>query len=107
MIHLKQNIRQTDAQWVLEFVIPKQGWRIDRTTLGHLADAHNRIFQEQVGVSGCSCEFKAQHQVWYSRLGQYDQQIRDIAYPPEEIPEEIKSLPTKSRGRKPKGTSGI
>jgi alkyl hydroperoxide reductase subunit AhpC len=81
MIHLKQNIKQEDAAWVLEFVMPKQGWRIDRTTLGYVADAHNRIFEEQVGVSGCSCEFVAQHQVWYSRLSQYEQQIRDIAYP--------------------------
>ena len=80
MLNLKQNIKQEDAQWVLEFVVPKQGWRIDRTTLGYLADAHNRIFEEQVGVDGCSCNFKAQHGMWYGRLNQYDPQIKEIAY---------------------------
>ena len=82
MIHLKQNIKQEDAQWVLEFVVPKQGYRIDRTTLGYLADAHNRIFEEQVGVDGCSCNFKAQHGMWYGRINQYDPELKAIAYPP-------------------------
>jgi len=103
MIHFKDDIKQEDAQWIIEFVMPKQGWRIDRRTLGWLAEAHNKAFQEQVGVPGCSCEFRACHQSWYSRLGQYMPQIDAIAYPPIT---EIKSVMGK-RGRKPKGPTGI
>ena len=113
MINFRQDIKQEDAQWVLEFVMPKQGWRIDRTTLGYLADAHNRVFAEFVSVDGCSCNFKAQHQVWYSRLGQYEQQIRDIAYPvtkTETGETGYSKTPAKTSakaGRKPKAPSGL
>lgn len=103
MIHFRNDITKDDAQWIIEFVVPKRGWRIDRKTLGWLSEAHNKAFEEQVAVPGCSCEFKACHQVWYSRLDQYQQQIEDIAYPPVT---EIKSVMGR-RGRKPNGPKGI
>jgi len=96
MIHFRKDIKQEDAQWVLEFVMPKRELRINRDTLNHVAKAHNLVFEEHVQVSGCSCEFKALHQVWYSRLGQYESQIKEIAYP-------VKP----KRGRKPNGEDQV
>mgnify|MGYP003347298403 CR=1 FL=1 len=92
MIHFRQNLSQQDAQWVLEKAFSIFGYRIAHSTLSILAEAHNKVFEEAVGVSGCSCEYKAQHQVWTSRLSQYQAQIEAIAYPPvESAPSEIVS----------------
>jgi len=95
MIHFNEKISQQDAQWIIEEVMPKQGWRIDRTSLGWLSKAHNKAFLEQVQVPSCSCEFKACYQMWYSRLGQYQQQIKDAA------------TPKPKRGRKPNGEDQV
>jgi hypothetical protein len=51
------------------------------------------MFQEQVGIPGCSCEYVATYNVWKSRVEQYEQQLRDIAYPVEQ---------PVTKGRKPK-----
>jgi len=78
----KSEVSQADAQWVLEHVVPKAGYRIDHSTLSMWRDAHNKVFEEQVGIPGCSCEYIATMRVWQSRISQYDSQIREIAYPP-------------------------
>jgi bifunctional pyridoxal-dependent enzyme with beta-cystathionase and maltose regulon repressor activities len=82
MIHFKNYLSQTDAKWVLEEAFPVFVHRIAHPTLSRIAEAHNKVFEEQVGIPGCSCEYKATHQVWTSRLGQYKSQIEAIAYPP-------------------------
>ena len=116
MIHFRQNITQADALWVMERAFPIFSYRIAHPTLSILAEAHNKVFEEHVGVPGCGCEYKAVHAVWTSRLNQYKQQIEDIAYPPvvlepsEIIVEgitEIQTLPNEirvktTRGRKKK-----
>ena len=84
----KSEISQGDAQWVLEHVVPKSGYRIDHSTLSMWRDAHNRVFEEQVGIPGCSCEFVQTMKIWQSRISQYDAQIKEIAYPP--VVEEVK-----------------
>ena len=96
MIHFKQNLSQADAQWVLNEVFPVFSHRIAHATLSKIMEGHNKVFEEQVNIPGCGCEYKATHAVWCSRLSQYEQQIRDIANPPVvETTEE-----PKTRGRK-------
>jgi hypothetical protein len=75
-------LTQADAQWVLEHVVPKAGYRIDASTLGMWRDASNKVFVEKVGIPGCSCEYIATMKVWQSRIDQYKSQIEAIAYPP-------------------------
>ena len=95
MIHFKQTLTQTDAQWVLDRAFTIFNHRVAHVTLSTLMEAHNKVFEEQVGIPGCTCEWIATHRVWTSRLSQYDPQIRAIAYP-EPVVEEVKS----KRGRK-------
>lgn len=82
MIHFNENLTQEDALWILNEVIPKAAFRIDHKTLSWWRDAHNKAFHEQVGIPGCSCEFKATMGVWQGRINQYQPQIENIAYPP-------------------------
>jgi hypothetical protein len=82
MIHFNENLTQEQARYIMEEVIPKAGWRIDRTTLSYWEKAHNYAFHEQVGQPGCSCEFVATMGVWQSRISQYKPQIEEKAYPP-------------------------
>ena len=80
MIHFNENLSPTDAQWVLDqWVIFSH--RITHPTLSKISEMHNKVFREQVGVAGCSCEYKAQHAMWHSRLDQYKSQIEERAYP--------------------------
>lgn len=113
MINFNTDITQEQARYILEEVFPKHGYRIDHKTLGWWRDAHNFAFREQVSVPGCSCEYLATYNVWRSRLGQYEQQIRDVAYPP--VITETgttgkstgKTSTTGKSSRKPKGNSGL
>ena len=82
MINFNTDITQEQARYIIEEVFPKAGYRIDHKTLAWWRDAHNYAFKEQVSIPGCSCEYIATYNVWRSRLGQYAQQIEDIAYPP-------------------------
>jgi hypothetical protein len=97
MINFNEQLSQTDAQWVLDqWVIFSH--RIAHPTLSKIAEMHNKVFREQVGVAGCSCEYKAQHAMWHSRLDQYKSQIEERAYPKAEevvveAVTEIQSMP--------------
>ena len=80
MIHFNTELKQEEAQWVLD------QWhlfdhRVAHPTLSRISEMHNKVFQEQVGVPGCSCEYKATHGVWVSRLNQYKNEINNIANP--------------------------
>ena len=102
MINFNEQLSQTDAQWVLEQVFPVFSHRIAHPTLSKLMEGHNKVFREQVGIPGCSCEYKATHSIWASRLGQYRPQIEERAYPKTEevIVEavtEIQSMPNEIR----------
>ena len=80
MINFNEQLSQTDAKWVLDqWVIFSH--RIAHPTLSKISEMHNKVFREQVGVAGCSCEYKAQHAMWHSRLDQYKSQIEERAYP--------------------------
>ena len=81
MINFNPQLSQADAKWIIEDVLPRAGYRINHDTLGWWMRAHNKAFTEQVGIPGCSCEYLQTYNVWHSRIGQYEQQIRDIAYP--------------------------
>lgn len=90
MIHFNENLSPTDAQWVLEQVFPVFSHRIAHPTLSKLMEGHNKVFQEQVGIPGCSCEWKSCHMVWTSRLDQHKSLIEARAYPPVEVaPSEV------------------
>jgi hypothetical protein len=93
MINFNEQLTQEQARYILEEVVPKASYRIDRTTLGYWEKAHNYAFKEQVSQPGCSCEMVATMNVWQGRINQYDPQIRAIAYPPV-----VEEKPT--RGRK-------
>ena len=101
MINFNENLSPTDAQWVLDqWVIFSH--RIAHPTLSKISEMHNKVFREQVGVAGCSCEYKAQHAMWHSRLDQYKSQIEERAYPKvEEVVveavTEIQSMPNEIR----------
>jgi hypothetical protein len=111
MIHFNEQLTQQDAQWVLD------QWhifdcRIAHPTLSKIMEMHNKVFMEQVGVPSCSCEYKATHGVWGSRLSQYRSNIEAIAYPPvqvtpseiiEEAVTEIQTLPNEIRVKTTKG----
>ena len=79
MINFNEQLTQDQARYIIEEVFPKAGYRITHDTLVWWRDAHNYAFKEQVGIPGCGCEYVATFNVWRSRLGQYEQQIRDIA----------------------------
>ena len=95
MINFNYDLPQGKTQWILEFVVPKTGHRVDHTTLSWWMEAHNAAFKEQVSIPGCSCEYIATMRVWQGRINQYDPQIIAIAYP-EPVVEETKP----KRGRK-------
>ena len=95
MINFNPQLSQADAQWIIEDVFPKAGYRINHDTLSPWRDAHNKAFTEQVSIPGCSCEYIQTYNVWSSRLGQYEQEIRDRAYPPI-----IEEKPTRGRKKK-------
>jgi hypothetical protein len=82
MINFNEQLSQADAQWILEEVIPKSGYRVDHKTLTWWMQAHNKAFKEQVGIPGCSCEYIQTSKVWQSRINQYQSQIEAIANPP-------------------------
>ena len=99
MINFNTQITQEQARYVIEEVFPKAGYRINHDTLVPWMKAHNYAFKEQVGIPGCSCEYIQTYNVWSSRLGQYKQQIQDIAYPPVVMSDtEVKK--SKSRAKK-------
>jgi hypothetical protein len=113
MINFNEQLNQADAKWILEEVVPKATYRIDHKTLQWWADAHNKAFKEQVGIPGCSCEYKATMMVWQGRINQYDPQIRAIAYPPVKTQtgetgiSDGKPKTSAKASRKPKGNSGL
>ena len=89
MIHVNENLSQENARWVLE-QWPVFSYRIAHPTLSKIMEMHNKVFQEQVGIPGCSCEYVATMNVWQSRISQYRAQIEAIAYPPVEVaPSEV------------------
>jgi hypothetical protein len=95
VINFNTELTQEQARYIIEEVFSKRGYRIDNTTLNWWMKAHNFAFREQVGIPGCSCEMLQTYNVWNSRLGQYEQQIRDIAYPPI-----VEEKPTRGRKKK-------
>lgn len=123
MIHFNEQLTQEQAQWILREVFPIFSYRIAHPTLSKIMEGHNLAFREQVSVPGCGCEYKATHAVWTSRLSQYHPQIEAVAYPPvvnepseiiteavvstQTLPNEIRSITKKTRGRKPNGPTGI
>jgi len=95
MINFNEQLSQADAKWIIEDVLPKVGYRINHDTLVPWRDAHNKSFKEQVSIPGCSCEYVATYNVWSSRIHQYSDRIRAIAYP---VVEEVQVKTT--RGKK-------
>ena len=113
MINFNENLTQEQAKYILEEVVPKASYRIDRTTLGYWEKAHNYAFKEQVSQPGCSCEMVATMNIWQGRINQYDPQIRAIAYPPVKTQtgetgiSDGKPKTSAKASRKPKGNSGL
>ena len=113
MINFNEQLKQEDALWILNDLVPTSGYRIDHTTLNNWAKGHNLAFREQVGIPGCSCEYKATMMVWQGRINQYDPQIRAIAYPPTKTEtgetgiSDGKPKTSAKAGRKPKAQSGL
>jgi len=113
VINFNEQLSQADAQWIIEDVLPKAGYRINHDTLVPWRDAHNKAFKEQVGIPGCSCEYIATMKVWQARINQYDPQIKAIAYPPTKTEtgetgvSDSKSKTSAKSGRKPKAASGL
>jgi hypothetical protein len=82
MIHFNEKLTQEQAQWLLNTVFPVFDHRIAHPTLSKIMEMHNLAFKEQVSIPGCSCEHRATHAVWCSRLSQYRPNIEAIANPP-------------------------
>jgi len=79
MIHFNNNLKQSDAQWVLNVAFPVIPLRVYHPHLSILMQAHNMVFEEQVGIPGCDCEYLSIHKVWSSRLEQFKSQIEEKA----------------------------
>jgi len=113
VINFNENLTQDQARYIMEEVIPKTGYRIDRTTLGWWEKAHNFAFHEKVGQPSCSCEMLATYNVWSSRISQYADRIKAIAYPVvitesgETGYSDGKPKTSAKAGRKPKAQSGL
>ena len=95
MINFNPLLTKEQAQWILDqwYIFDH---RIAHSTLSKIMEMHNLAFKEQVGIPGCSCEHRATHAVWCSRLSQYKSQIEAIANPPVVETTEV----PKTRGRK-------
>jgi cyclopropane fatty-acyl-phospholipid synthase-like methyltransferase len=104
VINFNTQLSQADAQWIIEDVFPKAGYRINHDTLAPWRDAHNKAFTEQVSIPGCSCEYIQTYNVWHSRLHQYSKQIEDIAYPiiMDDFGPALPAYELKPKGRKKK-----
>ena len=104
MINFNTQLSQADAKWILEDVVPKEGYRINHDTLVPWRDSHNKAFTEQVGIPGCSCEYIATMKVWQGRINQYDSQIKAIAYPTimDDFGPALPAYEPKPKGRKKK-----
>jgi hypothetical protein len=95
MINFNPLLTQEQAQWILDqwYIFDH---RIAHSTLSKIMEMHNLAFKEQVGIPGCSCEHRATHAVWCSRLSQYRPNIEAIANPSVVETTEV----PKTRGRK-------
>ncbi len=111
MINFNPELTQEQARWILEDLIPTDGYRINHQTLTNWAKGHNYAFNEKVGIPSCSCEYVATMKVWQGRINQYDPQIRAIAYPitTTETGQTgyTENNPKPKVGRKPKAASGL
>jgi hypothetical protein len=113
MINWNEQITREQALYIMEEVFPKAGYRIDAKTLEWWRNAHNFAFKEQVGIPGCSCEYIQTYNVWNSRLSQYADKIRAVAYPPTKTEtgetgiSDGKPKTSAKAGRKPKAASGL
>ena len=113
MINFNEQLTQDQAKWVLDH-FHVFAHRIAHSTLATIAEMHNKVFKEQVGIPGCGCEYQATHRVWTSRLHQYQPQIEAVAYPVIKTPinedniiveavTEIQTLPNEIRVKTTRG----
>jgi len=75
------DLTQEQAKWLVEFYAPKMNHRIDRGTIQWHQKAFNLIKGTNQPIPSCNCHWVSASRVAQSLYGQYETEIREIAYP--------------------------
>ena len=76
-------ITKEQALWLVEFYSPKREYRVDHSTVPMYLKAYNLMKGGDRKIECTACEGKAIAQMAKSMYGQYEADIRAIAYPVE------------------------
>lgn len=80
---LNKDLTQQDAIWLLEEYTKKRNGRIDGNTMdNYFVLARSLMIGKQSERPGCACQFKAYVMLTNNMFGQYEEEIKAIAYPP-------------------------
>ena len=79
---LNPNLTQEEAKWLIEEYTPKRGGRISGQTMDtYFVPARTLMQGKPSERPGCACMFKSYVMMTNSMLGQYEAEIKAIAYP--------------------------
>ena len=75
------NLTEDEAKWLVEFYAPKMNHGINNSTISWHQRAFNSIKGTNQPIPSCSCHWVSASRVAQSLYGQYETEIREIAYP--------------------------
>ena len=79
---LNPNLTQEEAKWLIEEYVPRQGGRISGDTMDRFfVKARTLMMGKPAERPGCACMFKSFVMMTNSMFGQYESEIKAIAYP--------------------------
>lgn len=79
---LNQNLTKEEAKFLVEEYAPKMGGRISGETMEkYFVKARTLMLGKQAERPGCSCMYKAFVSMTNAMYGQYESEIKAIAYP--------------------------
>jgi len=79
---LNKDLTQQDAKWLVEEYAPRHNKMINGTSMDkYFVPARTLMMGKQAERPGCSCMFRSFVMMTNSMYGQYEQEIKAIAYP--------------------------
>ena len=79
---LNNNLTQEEALWLINEYAPRRGGRISGSTMDtYFVKARTLMQGKPSERPGCSCMFRSYVMMTNSMFGQYESEIKDIAYP--------------------------
>lgn len=90
------NISKEQAQWLLNEYQPRIGGSLTRKTMEIHMKAINILKGTDMGIPGCSCEWRANAQIAKSLFEQYQLEIEKLANEETEAPKAKRGRPKKS-----------